>query len=225
MKILIVEDEPALRTSLVDHLQRDGYRCEQAATYAQAHEKIKLYRYDCVLVDLTLPGGNGLDLVRTLKADQSPAGVLIVSARGALDDKVTGLALGADDYLTKPFHLAELTARIQAILRRRQFQGHNELRFRALTVRPDRAQVLVGDEPVPLTRKEYELLLYFLANPNRLLTKESIAEHLWGDAADTADSFDFIYNHLKNLRRKLQEKGAPDYIRTVYGVGYELSSE
>ena len=225
MKILIVEDESALRTSLVDHLQRDGYRCEQAATYAQAHEKIKLYRYDCVLVDLTLPGGNGLDLVRTLKADHSPAGVLIVSARGALDDKVTGLALGADDYLTKPFHLAELTARIQAILRRRQFQGHNELRFRALTVRPDRAQVLVGDEPVPLTRKEYELLLYFLANPNRLLTKESIAEHLWGDAADTADSFDFIYNHLKNLRRKLQEKGAPDYIRTVYGVGYELSSE
>ena len=225
MKILIVEDEPALRVSLVDHLQRDGYRCEQAATYAQAHEKIKLYRYDCVLVDLTLPGGNGLDLVRTLKADQSPAGVLIVSARGALDDKVNGLALGADDYLTKPFHLAELTARIQAILRRRQFQGHNELRFRALTVRPDRAQVLVGDEPVPLTRKEYELLLYFLANPNRLLTKESIAEHLWGDAADTADSFDFIYNHLKNLRRKLQEKGAPDYIRTVYGVGYELSSE
>ena len=225
MKILIVEDEPALRTSLVDHLQRDGYRCEQAATYAQAHEKIKLYRYDCVLVDLTLPGGNGLDLVRTLKADQSPAGVLIVSARGTLDDKVNGLAFGADDYLTKPFHLAELTARIQAILRRRQFQGHNELRFRALTVRPDRAQVLVGDEPVPLTRKEYELLLYFLANPNRLLTKESIAEHLWGDAADTADSFDFIYNHLKNLRRKLQEKGAPDYIRTVYGVGYELSSE
>uniref|UniRef100_UPI00191DEAE2 response regulator transcription factor n=1 Tax=Hymenobacter rubidus TaxID=1441626 RepID=UPI00191DEAE2 len=148
-----------------------------------------------------------------------------VSARGALDDKVTGLALGADDYLTKPFHLAELTARIQAILRRRQFQGQNELRFRALTVRPDRAQVLVGDEPVPLTRKEYELLLYFLANPNRLLTKESIAEHLWGDAADTADSFDFIYNHLKNLRRKLQEKGAPDYIRTVYGLGYELSSE
>jgi len=225
VKILIVEDEPTLRTSLVAHLRSDGYRCEEASSYAQAHEKIKLYRYDCVLVDLTLPGGNGLDLVRTLKADNSPAGVLIVSARGALDDKVWGLELGADDYLTKPFHLAELSARLKAILRRRQFQGQNVWRFRALSIVPDRALVLVGDEPVPLTRKEYELLLYFLANPNRLLTKESIAEHLWGDAADTADTFDFIYNHLKNLRKKLQEKGAVDYIRTVYGLGYELSAE
>ncbi|GAA4503601.1 response regulator transcription factor [Hymenobacter ginsengisoli] len=225
MKILIVEDEPTLRSSLADHLRRDGYRCEEASTYAQAHEKIKLYHYDCVLVDLTLPGGTGLGLVRTLKADNSPAGVLILSARGALDDKVKGLELGADDYLTKPFHLAELTARLHAILRRRQFQGHNVVRFRDLTVLPDRAQVLVGGNLVPLTRKEYELLLYFLTNPNRLLTKESIAEHLWGDAADTADSFDFIYNHLKNLRKKLQEQGAPDYIRTVYGLGYELHSE
>jgi len=224
VKILLVEDEQTLRASLAEHLRADGYGCEEAADYAQAHEKIKLYQYACVIVDLTLPGGNGLDLVRTLKEDRSPAGVLIISARDALPDKVLGLELGADDYLTKPFHLAELSARVHALIRRRQFQGQQVLRFRELTVQPDRALVLVNDEPVALTRKEYELLLYFLANPNRLLTKESIAEHLWGDAADTADSFDFIYNHLKNLRKKLQEKGARDYIRTVYGLGYELSA-
>jgi len=222
VKILLVEDEQTLRASLAEHLRADGYGCEEAADYAQAYEKIKLYQYACVIVDLTLPGGNGLDLVRILKEDRSPAGVLIISARDALPDKVLGLELGADDYLTKPFHLAELSARVHALIRRRQFQGQRVLRFRELTVQPDRALVLVNDEPVALTRKEYELLLYFLANPSRLLTKESIAEHLWGDAADTADSFDFIYNHLKNLRKKLQERGAVNYVHTVYGLGYEL---
>lgn len=225
MKLLIVEDEPALRTSLMEYLRQDGYVVEAAANYAQAHEKIKLYQYDCVLLDLTLPDGNGLDVVRTLKADRSPAGVLIVSARGALDDKVLGLELGADDYLTKPFHLSELSARLKAIIRRRQFQGQRHLLFQELTVFPDQAQVLVNGEPVLLTRKEFDLLLYLLTHPGRVLTKESIAEHVWGDAADAADSFDFLYTHLKNLRRKLQDKGAGDYIRSVYGVGYKFSAE
>lgn len=225
MKLLIVEDEPALRTSLVDYLRQDGYVVEAAASYEQAHEKIKLYQYDCVLLDLTLPDGNGLDVVRTLKADRSPAGVLIISARGALDDKVLGLELGADDYLAKPFHLSELSARLKAIIRRRQFQGQRHLLFQELTVFPEQAQVLVSGEPVALTRKEFDLLLYLLTQPGRVLTKESIAEHVWGDAADAADSFDFLYTHLKNLRRKLQEKGAGDYIRSVYGVGYKFSAE
>ncbi|MFD2787195.1 response regulator transcription factor [Hymenobacter rubripertinctus] len=225
MKLLIVEDEPTLRSSLVEYLVQDGYVVEAAANYAQAHEKIKLYQYDCVLLDLTLPDGNGLDVVRTLKADRSPAGVLIISARGALDDRVLGLELGADDYLAKPFHLSELSARLKAIIRRRQFQGQRHLLFQELTVFPDQAQVLVHGEPVALTRKEYDLLLYLLTHPGRVLTKESIAEHVWGDAADAADSFDFLYTHLKNLRRKLQDKGCGDYIRSVYGVGYKLSVE
>ncbi|QNE42203.1 response regulator transcription factor (plasmid) [Hymenobacter sp. NBH84] len=222
MKILIIEDETALRIMLLNFLRHEGYVCETADTYEQAHEKIKLYQYDCVLVDLTLPDGSGLDLIRTLKADHSVAGVFILSARGSLDDKVLGLELGADDYLPKPFHLAELNARLRSVLRRRQFQGQHHLVFRDLTVFPDQALVLVKEQPVTLTRKEYELLLFLLVNPNRLLTKEAIAEHLWGDAADTADSFDFIYTHLKNLRKKLQELGADNYIRTVYGLGYKL---
>jgi DNA-binding response OmpR family regulator len=225
LKILIVEDEAPLRASLLEFLRHDGYVCETAENYRQAHEKIKVYQYDCVLVDLTLPDGNGLNLVRTLKADKSEAGVLILSARDGLDDKIQGLELGADDYLAKPFHLAELNARLRAILRRRQFQGQRHLAFRDLTVWPDQALVLVHEQPVTLTRKEYDLLLFFLANPSRVLTKEAIAEHIWGDAADMADSFDFIYTHLKNLRKKLQDAGADNYIRTIYGLGYKLETE
>jgi two-component system response regulator QseB len=216
MKILLVEDEPALRSTLIEALRQGGYVVEVAADFAQAHEKIKLYRYDCVLLDLTLPDGNGLDLLRALKADSSPAGV---------DDRVAGLDLGADDYLVKPFHLSELNARLRAIIRRRRFQGHNHLVFRDLVVWPEQAEVLVHGEALTLTRKEYDLLLYLLANPGRVLTKEAIAEHLCGDSVDAADSFDFIYTHLKNLRKKLQEKGAENYIRTLYGVGYKLSAE
>ncbi|MDJ0364228.1 response regulator transcription factor [Hymenobacter sp. H14-R3] len=225
MKLLLVEDEPALRSTLVEALRQGGYVVEVAADFTQAYEKIKLYRYDCVLLDLTLPDGNGLDLLRALKADNSPAGVLVISARNGLDDRVAGLDLGADDYLVKPFHISELNARLRAIIRRRRFQGSNHLIFRDLTVWPDQAEVQVRGEALTLTRKEYDLLLYLLANPGRVLTKEAIAEHLCGDSVDAADSFDFIYTHLKNLRKKLQEKGAENYIRTMYGVGYKLSSE
>ena len=222
MKILVVEDEAALRQTLVDTLRQGGYTVEIAATYAQAHEKIKLYQYDCVVVDLTLPDGNGLELVRSLKADNSTAGVLIISARAALDDRLTGLELGADDYLVKPFHLSELNARLKSIIRRRQFQGQQQLVFRDLVAWPEDGRVFVHGEPLTLTKKEYDLLLYLLANPNRVLTKESIAEHLWGDEADASDSFDYVYTHLKNLRKKLQEHGAGDYIQTIYGLGYRL---
>ena len=225
MKILLVEDEAALRTALAASLRQGGYVVEEAASFAQAHEKIELYKYDCVLLDLTLPDGSGLDLLRALKAEGSAAGVLIITARDALDDKITGLDLGADDYLIKPFHLSELNARVRAIIRRRQFNGQQQLIFRDLLVLPDLAEVHVRGELLTLTKKEYDLLLYLLANPGRILTKEAIAEHLCGDAVDAADSFDFIYTHLKNLRKKLQEKGADNYIRTMYGVGYKLSHE
>ena len=225
MKLLLVEDEIALRTTLVDYLRQTGYVCEVAGSHQQALEKVKLYEYDCVVLDLTLPDGNGLDILRELKADGSRAGVLIISARAALDDRLAGLDLGADDYLVKPFHLAELNSRLRAIIRRRQFQGHHHIAFRDLLVWPEQAEVFVREQPLVLTRKEYDLLLFLLANPNRVLTKEAIAEHLCGDAVDSADSFDFIYTHLKNLRKKLQEKGADNYIRTMYGVGYKLSTE
>jgi len=225
MKLLLVEDEPALRAALLGSLRQAGYVVEEAATFAQAQEKIMLYQYDCVLLDLTLPDGSGLDLLRALKAAGSPAGVLILTARDAVDDKVTGLDLGADDYLIKPFHLSELNARLRAIIRRRQFRGQQQIVFRDLLVWPDLAEVHVGGEPLTLTKKEYDLLLYLLANPGRVLTKEAIAEHLCGDAVDAADSFDFIYTHLKNLRKKLQERGADNYIRTMYGVGYKLSAD
>jgi len=225
MKLLLVEDEAALRATVADALRQGGYLVEVAANFAQAHEKIKLYEYDCVLVDLTLPDGDGLDLVRALKSDGSPAGVLVLTARDGLTDRVQGLDLGADDYLTKPFHLSELNARLRALLRRRQFQGQHHIAFRDLLVWPERNEALVRGEPLSLTKKEYHLLLYLLANPGRVLTKEAVAEHLCGDQVDAADSFDFIYTHMKNLRRKLQEKGADNYIRTLYGVGYKLSHD
>lgn len=225
MKLLLVEDESALRAALLGSLRQAGYVVEEAVDFTQAEDKIMLYQYDCVLLDLTLPDGSGLDLLRALKSANSPAGVLIITARAALDDKIAGLDLGADDYLIKPFHLSELNARVRAILRRRQFQGQQKIVFRDLLVMPELAEVHVRGEQLTLTKKEYDLLLYLLANPGRVLTKEAIAEHLCGDAVDSADSFDFIYTHLKNLRKKLQEKGADNYIRTMYGVGYKLSRE
>jgi len=225
MKVLLVEDEAGLRQAVTESLRQTGYVVEVAANFEQAQEKIALYRYDCVLLDLTLPDGDGLNLLRELKLDNSPAGVLVLTARDGLDDRIKGLDLGADDYLVKPFHLSELNARLRAIIRRRQFQGQHHLVFRDLLVWPEQNEVLVRGEPLTLTRKEYDLLLYFLANPGRVLTKEAIAEHLCGDQVEAADSFDFIYTHLKNLRKKLQERGADNYIRTLYGVGYKLSTE
>lgn len=221
MKLLLVEDE----ATLLEALRQGGYVVEVATSFAQAYEKVKLYRYDCVLLDLTLPDGNGLDLLRALRAENSPAGVLVISARSGLDDRVAGLNLGTDDYLAKPFLISELNARLRAIIRRRRFQGQSHLVFRDLLVWPDQAEVLVRGEALALTRKEYELLLYLLANPGRVLTKKAIAEHLCGDPVDATGSFDFIYTHLKNLRKKLQAKGAQNYIRTMYGVGYKLSME
>ena len=225
MKILLVEDELSLAQSIVDYLREEGYLVEHAPTYALAAEKIELYQYDCILVDIMLPDGNGLDLIRRLKLLESPAGILVLSAKNSLDDRIAGLDLGSDDYLTKPFYLAELNARLKALFRRRQFGGSPDIAFADIRVKPGERQVFIQDQPLECTPKEYELLLYFLANQNRVLTRESIAEHLLGDDADQMDDFNFIYSHVKNLRRKLIDRGCRDYIRAVYGVGYKFSDQ
>jgi len=220
VKILVIEDEKMLCETIVSYFEREGYRCEQAGTVEMGTEKVNLYEYDCMLVDIGLPDGNGLTLVRKLKKCHPETGIIIISARNSLDDKISGLDLGADDYLTKPFHLSELNSRIKSLLRRRKFDGQKELIVDKIRILPENRQVFVHDELLPITKKEFDLLLFFISNPGRVLTKESIAEHLWGDFADSADSFDFVYSHIKNLRRKLLEKSGTDYFRNVYGTGY-----
>lgn len=223
MKILIIEDEPSLNKSMVDYLAQQQYRCESVSNYSDALEKIERYNYDCIVLDIMLPGGNGLHLLEQLKANHSTDGVIIISARNELDDKITGIQLGADDYLTKPFHLSELSVRIAAIIRRKNLQGNNSLQFREITIDVAGKTVMINNEQLVLTRKEYELLLYFVINKGRILSKTAIAEHLWGDDMDMADNHDFIYTHIKNLRRKMIQAGAGDYIRSVYGMGYQFS--
>ena len=225
MKILIIEDEADLCETIVSFLKEEGYRCEQAGNLELGIEKINLYEYDCVLVDIGLPDGNGLSLVNELKKSHPETGIIIISAKNSLDDKILGLDRGADDYLSKPFHLSELNSRIKSLLRRRKFEGKQELVIDKITILPENRQILVGKEPLLLTRKEFDLLMFFVSNRKRVLTKESIAEHLWGDFADSSDSFDFVYSHIKNLRKKLYEKTGTDYFHNVYGSGYSFVTD
>jgi DNA-binding response OmpR family regulator len=222
MKILIVEDEKDLRESITSYLKQEGYLCESAANYLDAHEKIMVYDYDCIVVDIMLPGGTGLDLIKELKKAKMQGGVIIISANNSLEDKIKGLEMGSDDYLTKPFHLSELNARVKSIIRRRTFQGNSEITFNEIKIVPESREVFVHDKPILLTTKEYELLLFFISNKGRVIPKDSIVEHLWGDNIDQADSFDFIYTHIKNLRKKLIQSGCKDYLTTVYGIGYKF---
>ena len=224
MKILIVEDEIDLSNSITSYLRQEKFKCEAVLNYTDAIEKINLYNYDVIVVDITLPDGNGLELIKELKFNRSNAGIIIISAKNALDDKISGLEIGADDYLTKPFHLSELNARIKSIIRRRDFEGNNEIILDELRINPELLTIQVNDQPLSLTRKEYDLLTFFLANKNRVLSKESIAEHLWGDDIELVDSYDFLYSHIKNLRKKILEKGGKDYIQSVYGIGYKFAS-
>lgn len=226
MNLLIIEDEIELLEPIVEFLKDEDFFVESVTTYTAAEEKINLYEYDCIIVDINLPGGSGLDIIRKLKESNKDTGIIIISAKDSLDDKLTGLYIGADDYLTKPFHLSELNARIKSIVRRRGLQGANEKTFNELTILFNSRKVFVHASEVILTRKEYDLLLYFLMNRDKILGKETIAEHLWGDDMSlTADSFDFIYTHIKNLRKKLIDKGCRDYIKTVYGIGYKFTEE
>jgi DNA-binding response OmpR family regulator len=222
MKILLIEDEKELSSAIQAYLTRGNYLCETSFTYDNALEKIHLYMYDCVIVDITLPGGSGLDLIKELKKDHPGTGIIIISAKNSIDDKIVGLDIGADDYLTKPFHLSELNARVKSIIRRRHFDGTNEIIFNEIRIVPDQMQVFINEEEIQLTKKEFDLLMFFLSNKNRVLTREAIAEHLWGEEIDMADSFDFIYTHIKNLRKKMLENEGHDYIHTIYGIGYKF---
>ncbi len=223
MKLLVIEDEKELSISICSYLANEQFICEQAFDYSAALEKIALYDYACIILDISLPGGNGLTLLKELKRDNKADGVLIISAKNSIDDKVFGLKAGADDYLTKPFHLSELAARVAAIIRRKSFEGKNVVHFDALELDLNQKTVTVQDTTIDLTRKEYELLLYFISNKNKVISKGAIAIHLWGDDMDMANNYDFIYTHIKNLRKKLVQAGASDYIQSVYGMGYKLA--
>lgn len=223
MKVLLIEDEVQLSTDIRGFLDKESLLCEVANTFDEALEKINLYQYDCVIVDIGLPDGNGLEIIQQMKKNGSETGIIIISAKNSLDDKITGLDIGADDYLTKPFHLSELNARIKSIIRRRNFNGANEIAFHNIRISPSQMEAYINGVSIGLTKKEFDLFMYFLANKERVLTREAIAEHLWGDQMDLADSFDFIYTHIKNLRKKIVEKGGEDCIRTIYGMGYKLT--
>jgi DNA-binding response OmpR family regulator len=223
MKILLIEDERQLGESITQFLVQENYICEWAQGYLEADEKIAMYSYNCALVDITLPDGNGLQLVRTLKQTQPHLGIIIISAKNSLDDKVEGLDIGADDYLTKPFHLSELNSRIKSLQRRMNFGGSAEVFIGPLRILPTQHEAWCKEELLPLTKKEFALLLYFVSNKNRVLSKEAIAEHLWGEETDSMDSFDFVYSHIKNLRKKIATSGGGDLINSVYGIGYKLA--
>ena len=223
LKILIIEDEKALSESICAYLSVQEYHCEMADSFKTAMNKVDDNDYDCILLDITLPDGNGLKILQNLKEDKKTDGVLIISAKNSLDDKIEGLNLGADDYLTKPFHLSELNARIAAIIRRKKFEGNNVIEFNELRVDTQNKIVSVLGKPLEITKKEYELLVYFLSNKKRIISKDAIAEHLW--EYDLSGNFDFIYTHVKNLRKKLLEAGAGDYIKSVYGMGYKFTDQ
>ncbi|WP_258103460.1 response regulator transcription factor [Marinoscillum sp. MHG1-6] len=225
MKLLIIEDNPSLSDNIKAYLSREGYVCEVALNYRSASEKLYGYKYDLIALDLMLPDGNGLDLLKTIKGNWPDMGVLIISAKNALDDKISGLDLGADDYLPKPFHLAELNSRLKAIFRRRNQQGETKVVFEEIVISAETFEVRVNDQVLDLTPKEFDLIHYFVVNQNRVLTKQAIAEHLWGDYMDAADSFDFVYQHIKNIRKKITAAGGEDYIHTVYGLGYKFKKE
>ncbi|WP_267403193.1 MULTISPECIES: response regulator transcription factor [unclassified Chryseobacterium] len=221
MKILIVEDEPELAKSIAEYLSGENYLCEFATTFHQAFEKTKSFIYDCILLDISLPDGNGMKILEELKKENKQDGVIIISAKNALDDKIKGLQIGADDYLTKPFHLSELSARIYSVIRRKQFNSTNIIFQNELKVDLLSKTVLVNNIPVILTKKEFDLLLYFLGNKNKVISKSALAEHLSGDFADMLDNHDFVYAHIKNLKKKLSDAGYDNYLKTVYGTGYK----
>ena len=223
MKILIVEDDADLREIIERTLLKERYVVETAPDYDTASQKAAMYEYDCILLDIMLPDGNGLDILRELqkKGGRLP-NVIILSAKDSIDDKVAGLDLGADDYLPKPFHLAELHARLKSVLRRRQRDGEMTLKVGNVVLYPDSLKVEVLGQTVMITRKEYDILAYMMVRPNRLVEKQILAEAVWGDSIDQSDNFDFIYAQLKNLRKRLKESGANLEIKTVYGFGYKL---
>ena len=222
MKILIVEDEPALKDTVQKFLEAEHFIVEYAPDYSSGLEKIISYEYDCILLDIMLPDGNGIDLLKEIKRMHKKDPVIILSAKDSVDDKVAGLEIGADDYLAKPFHLAELMARIKSVIRRNQQDGENILKYKNISIDPENRIVKVGEEELALNRKEYDLLYYFVIHPEKTLLKTTLAEAIWGDYIDQADSLDFIYSQIKNLRKKLKIANAEADFQAVYGIGYKF---
>ena len=225
MKILIIEDEAAISKSIKNYFKANDVHCEEANNFKEAMAKIDMYDYDCILLDLMLPDGDGFDLLRHLKKKNKTEGVIIISAKETLDSRLEGFNLGADDYLTKPFHLSELLVRMQALIRRKNFKGNNEVVYNEIKIDILSKTVSVNDSKVDITKKQIDLLLYLIGNKNKVLSKGAIAEHLSGDMADMLDNHDFIYAHIKNLKKKLSQAGCGDYIKTIYGLGYKWENE
>ncbi len=223
MKLLIIEDEVSLLRSIAEYFEQENFLCEGVTTFREGMAKIEDFQYDCIILDINLPGGSGLQLLKYLREHKSKDGVIIISARNSLDDKILGLDIGADDYLTKPFHLSELNARVKALIRRKYTDGTSVLELGNLKADLLLKTAFCNGQQVALTKNEYDLLLFLLTNQNRVVSRQAIAEHIYGDQADNMPSFDFVYSHIKNLKRKLKEKGCDDLIQTVYGLGYKLS--
>jgi len=226
MKILLVEDEKDLANSILEYLiNNEKFTCDVAFDYAKGSELAELYEYDCLIVDIGLPDGSGLDLIKEVKSRDIKAGIIIISARNAIDDRIEGLNIGADDYLVKPFHLSELNARLYSLMRRLKFAGESNFNVNEISVNLQTRDVKVHNKDLDLTKNEYDLLMYMITNRNKVISKTSIAEHLSGEYVDVLSSFDFIYAHIKNLRKKLIDAGCKDYIKTIYGVGYKFLTE
>ncbi len=225
MRILIVEDEKELLIGISNFLTKENYICELADNFRKAEDKLSIYEYDVILLDISLPDGNGLELLKIIQKFNFKAGIIIISAKDSIDDKINGLDRGADDYMTKPFQLSELNSRIRAVIRRRQFNGDNTLVYNEISINTDAKSVIVNENKITLTKKEYDLLLYFIVNKDRVLTKEALAEHLWEDNVELADNYDFIYTHLNNIRKKIKLAGGTDYVKTIYGMGYKLTDQ
>ena len=223
MKLILIEDEKDLSKTISSYLKEEQYKIDIAYSYVEASSLININEYDCALVDLMLPDGNGLDLIKKIKEVNRQCGIIIISAKESLDDKIYGLNTGADDYITKPFHLAELNARIKSLLRRKLFDGGNQIEINELKIDVDKRELLINNFHVELTRREFDLLLFFISNKERVLNKEAIVEHVWGDNSNAFDNYDFVYTHVKNLRKKLKENGAADYLKSVYGIGYKFT--
>lgn len=225
MKVLIVEDEVEINNSLCAYLELEKHIVEQVTDFEQAFEKINLYNYDCILLDISLPKGSGLNLIKTIKETRPKTGIIIISAKNSLDDKIEGLNLGADDYLPKPFYMAELNARIKALFRRNNLEGNASIKLNEIELFPEERKVTVHNKTIVLTTKEFDLLEYFIINKDRVIQKNALVEQLWGDNADQFDNFDFIYNHVKNLRKKLIDHNCTDYLKSIYGIGYSFKTQ
>ncbi|AWO01998.1 DNA-binding response regulator [Chitinophaga alhagiae] len=224
MKVLLIEDNLELASSISEFLAREGYICEVSYNIRDAQDKLISFQYDCVLLDIMLPDGNGLQILSFMRQERIQSSILILSAKNSLDDKVAGLEEGADDYLTKPFHLPELHARLRAIYRRKKLNGSNMITFNEISLNIDTLEAHVNETLLDVTRKEFDLLLYFIVNKNRVLSRQSIAAHLWGDYTDNLANFDFVYQHVKNIRKKISAAKGTDYISTVYGLGYKFNT-